>query len=65
MFATGVPYALSSGEEEVVYAMVVGFTRAKGLVSLARELGFEDLSTVIQLGTDSSAAKSFANRDCK
>eukprot|EP00973_Karenia_brevis_P056622 7877288-Karenia_brevis.AAC.1 len=39
--------------------MVDAVTRAKGLVSLAKEAGFEDLSNVIQLGTDSSAAKSF------
>eukprot|EP00973_Karenia_brevis_P094977 12425071-Karenia_brevis.AAC.1 len=51
-------YALSSAEAEL-YAMVEGVTRAKGLVSLAREIGFEDISSVVQLGTDSSAAKSF------
>ena len=42
--------------------MVEAVTRAKGLVSLAKELGFKDLSNVIHLGTDSSAAKSFVSR---
>ena len=36
-------------------------TRAKGLLTLAREMGFEELSLVV-LGTDSNAAKSFVNR---
>ena len=54
-------YALSSAEAEL-YAMVEGVTRAKGLVTLARELGFGDLENVIHLGTDSSAAKSFVSR---
>ena len=53
--------ALSSAEAEF-YGMIEGVTRAKGLLSLARELGFEDLSTVVHLGTDSSAAKSFVRR---
>ena len=39
--------------------MVESATRAKGFVSLARELGREELESVIQMGTDSSAAKSF------
>ena len=47
--------ALSSAEAEF-YGMIEGVTRAKGLLSLARELGFEDLSTVVHLGTDSAAA---------
>eukprot|EP00973_Karenia_brevis_P055805 7761846-Karenia_brevis.AAC.1 len=38
--------------------MVEGVTRAKGLVSLAKEVGFENLLNVIMLGTDSTAAKS-------
>eukprot|EP00973_Karenia_brevis_P063507 8826405-Karenia_brevis.AAC.1 len=42
--------------------MVDAVTRAKGLISLAKEVGFEDLSSVVQLGTDSSAAKSFVCR---
>jgi hypothetical protein len=54
-------YALSSAEAEL-YAMVEGVTRAKGLVSLAGELGFVGLSSVVKLGTDSSAAKSFVCR---
>ena len=45
-----------------MYAMVEGITRAKGLVNLARELGFGGVSTVVRLGTDSSAAKSFVCR---
>ena len=53
--------ALSSAEAEF-YGMIEGVTRAKGLLSLARELGFEELSTVVHLGTDSSAAKSFVSR---
>ena len=53
--------ALSSAEAEF-NAMVVGVTRAKGLASLARELGFVYLGVVVNLGTDSSAAKSFVNR---
>eukprot|EP00973_Karenia_brevis_P012167 1650811-Karenia_brevis.AAC.1 len=42
--------------------MVDAVARAKGLVSLAKEVGFEDLSSVIMLGTDSRAAKSFVCR---
>eukprot|EP00973_Karenia_brevis_P085287 11837102-Karenia_brevis.AAC.1 len=42
--------------------MVDAVTRARGLVSLAKEVGFEDLTNVIHLGTDSSAAKSFVCR---
>eukprot|EP00973_Karenia_brevis_P085220 11828372-Karenia_brevis.AAC.1 len=56
--ATQGAYALSSAEAEL-YAMVEGVTRAKGLVSLAKELGFVELSNILKLGTDSSAAKSF------
>ena len=54
-------YALSSAEAEL-YAMIEGVTRAKGLVSLAGELGFKVGVNVIRLGTDSSAAKSFVSR---
>ena len=36
--------------------------QAKGLVSLAKELGFMDLVNVVLLGTDSTAAKSFVSR---
>ena len=42
--------------------MVEGVTRAKGITSMARELGFTDLGNVLHLGTDSSAAKSFVSR---
>ena len=51
-------FALSSAEAEL-YGMVEAVTRAKGLYTLAWELGFRGLSNVIHLGTDSSAAKSF------
>jgi hypothetical protein len=54
-------YALSSAEAEF-YAMIEGVTRAKGLMVLAKELGFSELSNVVHLGTDSSAAKSFVSR---
>ena len=54
-------FALSSAEAEL-YAMIEGVTRAMGLLGLARELGFEELSNVSHLGTDSSAAKSFVSR---
>ena len=54
-------YALSSAEAEL-YGMVEGVTRAKGLRTLAYELGFRGLKNVVKLGTDSSAAKSFVNR---
>ena len=58
--ATQHAFALSSAEAEL-YAMVEAVTRAKGLCSLARDLGF-DIGNVIRLGTDSSAARSFVNR---
>ena len=51
-------FALSSAEAEL-YGMVEAVTMAKGLVILAWEIGFRNLSNVIHLGTDSSAAKSF------
>ena len=54
-------YAMSSAEAEF-YAMIEGVTRAKGLLSLASEMGFSGLSNVVHLGTDSSAAKSFVSR---
>ena len=54
-------FALSSAEAEF-YAMVEAVTRAKGLLTLAREMGLEELSLVVHLGTDSNAAKSFVNR---
>ena len=54
-------YASSSAEAEL-YAMVEGVTRSKGLVSLAKELGYGNLSGILRLGTDSSAAKSFVCR---
>ena len=54
-------YALSSAEVEF-YAMIDAVTRSKGLISLAKELGFTDLENVVHVGTDSSAAKSFVSR---
>eukprot|EP00973_Karenia_brevis_P026283 3624856-Karenia_brevis.AAC.1 len=54
--ATRGAYASSRAEAEL-YATVEGVTRAKGLVSLAKEVGFGELSNVIVLGTDSSAAQ--------
>jgi hypothetical protein len=54
-------FALSSAEAEF-YAMVEAVTRAKGLLTLAKELGWGELSVVVHLGTDSNAAKSFVNR---
>ena len=53
--------ALSSAEAEF-YAMVEAVTKAKGLLSLAQDLGLGIKSNVIELGTDSEAAKSFVNR---
>ena len=53
--------ALSTAEAEF-YAIVEGVTRAKGLVNLANDFGFEEMSAVVKLGTDSSAAKSFVSR---
>ena len=54
-------FALSSAEAEL-YGMIEGVTRAKGLLSLAGEMGFHGLSNVVYVGTDSSAAKSFVCR---
>ena len=54
-------YALSSAEAEF-YVMIDAVTRSKGLISLAKELGFTDLENVVHVGTDSSAAKSFVSR---
>ena len=36
--------------------------RVKGLISLANELGFEEIQNVMELGSDSRAAKSFVCR---
>ena len=52
---------MSSAEAEL-YAMVDEVIRGKGLVSLARELGFRNLSQTLRLGTGRSAAKSFVSR---
>ena len=59
--ATQHAYALSSAEAEL-YGMVEGVTRAKGLMTLAHEIGYTGLSNVVKLGVDSSAAKSFVCR---
>jgi len=53
--------SLSSAEAEF-YGLIEGFFKAKGLISLAKELGFVDLVNVVHLGTDSTAAKSFVSR---
>ena len=53
--------ALSSDEAEF-YVMIEAVLRAKGLLSLASELGFSALPNVVKFGTDSSAAKSFVSR---
>ena len=42
--------------------MVEGVTRAKGLASIAREMGYGDISEVVRLSTDSEAAKQFVKR---
>eukprot|EP00973_Karenia_brevis_P058225 8106061-Karenia_brevis.AAC.1 len=42
--------------------MVEAVTRAKGLVSLAQAWGFQESRSVLKLGTDSRAAKSFVCR---
>ena len=54
-------FALSNAEAEF-YAMIESVIRAKGLRNLAVELGFSDLESVVHVGTDSSAAKSFVGR---
>ena len=54
-------FALSSAEAEF-YAMIEAVVRSKGLKSLAKELGFRNISNVVVLGTDSNAAKSFVCR---
>ena len=53
--------ALSSAEAEL-YAMIEAVTRSKGLISLAKELGFDSITNIVHLGSDSSAAKSFVCR---
>ena len=54
-------YALSSAEAEL-YGMVEAVTRAKGLISIAREVGFRGIKSIVKLGTDSSEARSFVCR---
>ena len=51
---------LSSAEAEF-YAMTEAVIRAKGVINVMIELGFE-VKTDLQLHTDSSAAKSFVSR---
>ena len=53
--------ALSSAEAEF-YALVEAVLRAKGLITVALELGFTSLRTEVKAVTDSSAAKSFLTR---
>ena len=52
--------ALSSAEAEF-YAMIEAVIRAKGVINVMIELGFE-VQQELQLHTDSSAAKSFVSR---
>ena len=52
--------ALSSAEAEL-YAMIEAVIRAKGVINVMIELGFE-VQQELQLHTDSSAAKSFVSR---
>ncbi len=59
--ATQGAFAVSSGEAEF-YAMVEAVLRAKGLISLMREVGFENVGSVVNVATDSNAAKSFVSR---
>ena len=42
--------------------MIKGVIKAKGVKSLGEELGFGDSGAIIEIGTDSSAAKSFVSR---
>ena len=58
--ATQGAVALSSAEAEF-YAMIEAITRAKGVVTIMKEMGF-NISAPILLFTDSSAAKSFVSR---
>ena len=51
-----------SNAEAEFYAMIEGVACAKGLLTLASEMGFEGLSNVGHLRTDSSAARSFVSR---
>ena len=53
--------ALSSAEAEF-YAMIEATLRTKGLRSLALEMGFNLKTGIINLWTDSTAAKSFVSR---
>ena len=53
--------ALSSAEAEF-YAMTEGVLRAKGVAGVLAELGVPLSSQVVELYTDSSAAKSFVSR---
>lgn len=59
--ATQGEVALSSADAEF-YAMVEGALRLKDLVTLAKELGFKEISRVLRMATDSNAAKSFVAR---
>ena len=52
---------MSSAEAEY-YSMVDGLTRAKGLQTVGLEIRIPGLGAASVLGTDSSAAKSFASR---
>ena len=53
--------ALSSAEAEF-YALVDATLRAKGMLSVLSELGLSGLSQVLEVFTDSAAAKSFVSK---
>ena len=55
--------ALSSAEAEY-YSLVEGVLRARGLQNIGKEIGMDSVGegVVVEVGIDSSAAKSFASR---
>ena len=53
--------ALSSAEAEF-YAMIDAVLKAWWVVTVAKEMGFEDMMPNLILGTDSAAARSFVSR---
>ena len=53
--------ALSSGEAEF-YALVEAVLRGKGLLTVAKEVVFVEVTEVVRAATDSSAAKGIVSR---
>ena len=53
--------ALSSAEAEF-YAMIDAVLKARWVVTVAKEMGFEDMMPNLILGTDSAAPRSFVSR---